>query len=1057
VTCSACGVELAAGSRFCNHCGAAQAASGRPAPDPRAYTPRHLAEKILRSRGALEGERKVVTVLFADLRRSLELASELDAEEWHRVLDGFFEILTEGVHRFEGTINQYTGDGIMALFGAPIAHEDHAQRACHAALELSERLQAYARALRRERGLELRVRMGLHSGPVVVGKIGDDLRMDYTAQGATVGLAQRVEELAEPGRVYLSEATAQLARGWFELEDLGDRELRGTGGRQRLFALRGLGPLRTRLDRSRSVGLSRFVGRDAELAQLEEARRRALREGGQLVAIVGEAGSGKSRLCFEFLERCRARGVAAYQASCVAHASDQPLVPMLELLRATFGVDSDPSPRASRERLARQLPPLDPEFAPDLPLLFEMLGVADPAEPEPVLDPAVRPHRVLVLLRRVLRHARGHTVLLLEDLHWIDSASREFLDHMIGVLPQSEILLLVNFRPGFEAPWRGLAHVREIALAPLPEAEIGELLRDLLGDDPSVAPLAQRIRAKTAGNPFFAEETVRDLAERGVLAGTRGDYRCEADHPSLEIPATVQSLLAARIDRLPDAEKRVLEAAAVIGDRIPAPLLARVAESGDAELGACLARLQRADLLQPFALEPELLYSFTHPLTREVAYETQLRDARRRMHAEVAKAIEALYADQLDARAGAIARHLRASGREREAADWYQRAARFVYRANPLEARQHWHEVLALLGDEPESAADREFAVEACLNILLLSLVSGIRADEAQSVYARARLYVDEQDFGRLAMLTSIYGLTVSATTGHLPTFVRLCEEATGYAERAGNPAVLASAGTTALTALYGMGRYAEVRTLADRILALEADPGVSALFKSADLLPLVRAQRARVEVLCGDPSLGLRELDQEIERADRAGAVTGQVMFRRYRAVFCEVLGDAARVASDAAEAVALADRTHAPLLRVQSRWVRGLACALAGDFAGAIEALEETHRVMQEARILLFDEAYLLGFLALAQAGAGLHDLARGTLAGALERARRLESPSALAEIRLDWARARLRERDRRHAREIARGHAEAESALHQLGVRFYDARIADARRALSELRRY
>jgi class 3 adenylate cyclase len=1048
MTCQACGAELPEGSRFCNRCGAAQPGGIR---EPRAYTPRHLADKILRSRAALEGERKVVTVLFADVRRSLELASELDAEEWHRILDGFFEILTDGVHRFEGTINQYTGDGIMALFGAPIAHEDHAQRACHAALELSERLAVYAHELRRDRDLEFDVRMGLHSGPVVVGKIGDDLRMDYTAQGATVGLAQRLEELAEPGRVYLSEATADLVRGWFELEDLGEREMRGGVGQQRVFALRGLGPLRTRLDRSRSLGLSRFVGREAELAQLEDARRRALRYGGQVVAVVGEAGSGKSRLCFEFLERCRARGVAVYQSTCLAHAGDRPLVPLLELLRAAF-VREGEGAQGSRERLTAQLPLLDPAFEPDLPFLFGLLGIADPANPEPELDPAARQHRIFALLRRVLHRAQGPVVLLLEDLHWLDPASREFLDQMIDALPETEMLLLVNFRPSFESPWGGLPHYREIALGPLADAELDQLLGELLGDDSSIVQLRERIRDRTRGNPFFAEELVRDLAERNALVGERGAYRIEGGPARLAIPATVHSIVAARIDRLGEREKEVLEAAAVIGDRIPGPLLARVCGLSDAELAGGLARLRRAELLHPFALEPEILYTFAHPLTREVAYETQLRDTRRRRHAEVAKAIEALYPDQQSAWAAAIARHVRASGAEREAADWYQRAAHYIHRTNPLEARQHWREILHLLGEEPESPPDRELAVEACLNILLLSLVTGIAADEAQSVYARARLYVDEQDFGRLAMVTSIYGLAVSATTGHLPTFVRLCDEATGYAERSGNPAVFASVGTTALSALYVVGRFGEVRALGERILALERNPALEGLFRSADLLPLVHAQLARVEIVCGDAERGLAALGREVERADAERAVTRQVMFREYRAEFLEALGDRKQIESDAAASIALAEQTRAPMMVVLSRVTRSRACLVAEDYPGALEACEEAHRLMLRARILLMDEAYLLARLALAQAGCGLHETARGNLAGALERARRLESPYAVAAVRVQWARARLLEGDRAVAPEIERDLAEAGTAFHAMGARFYEEQIGRYRAALS-----
>src|SRR5438094_9543594 len=330
VSCQSCGHENPAGARFCNDCGAHLAAP-TITPEPRSYTPRHLVEKILASQSALRGERKLVTILFADVVRSMELAERVDPEEWHRLLDRLFRILAGGVHRYEGTINQYTGDGIMALFGAPIAHEDHAQRACAAALDLARELGALAEDVRRESGLEFAVRMGLNSGEVVVGKIGDDLRMDYTAQGHVVGLAQRMEQLADPGRAYLTEHTAALVSGYFRLRDLGMFAVKGVREPVRVHELEGVGALRTRLEVTARVrGLSRFVGREAEMARLDAALGRTIAGSGEVVGVVGEPGVGKSRLCGEFVERCRTRGVAVYQGHGVAHGKLVPFLPMLE-------------------------------------------------------------------------------------------------------------------------------------------------------------------------------------------------------------------------------------------------------------------------------------------------------------------------------------------------------------------------------------------------------------------------------------------------------------------------------------------------------------------------------------------------------------------------------------------------------------------------------------------------------------------------------------------------------------------------------------------------------
>jgi class 3 adenylate cyclase len=338
--CTSCKTELPAGAKFCPECGEATAsppaapASAEPDRNPLTYTPAHLTARILRSRGAIEGERKQVTVLFADVKSSLELAEQIDPEVWHGILDRYFQTLSEGVHRFEGTVNQYTGDGIMALFGAPIAHEDHAQRACFAALHLRGELQVLSREVKREHGLHFAVRMGMHSGDVVVGKIGDDLRMDYTAQGHSVGLAQRMEGLAEPNSCYVSSATAALVSGYFDLEDLGEFQLKSVTEPVTVFELRGLGEMRTRFDMSRARGLTRFVGRDEDMHTLDAALEQAKQGHGQIVGVVAEAGTGKSRLCFEFVERCRAQGLQVLEGQALSHGREIPYLPMLQVFRA---------------------------------------------------------------------------------------------------------------------------------------------------------------------------------------------------------------------------------------------------------------------------------------------------------------------------------------------------------------------------------------------------------------------------------------------------------------------------------------------------------------------------------------------------------------------------------------------------------------------------------------------------------------------------------------------------------------------------------------------------
>jgi class 3 adenylate cyclase len=674
LTCPRCAAENPRGLNFCDACGASLAAEGRastPTRDARAYTPRHLAEKILTTRSALEGERKQVSILFADLVDSMSIAEGLDAEEWHRILDGVFEILARGVHRFEGTINQFTGDGVMALFGAPVAHEDHARRACHAALSAMDELRTYASKLRK-RGIELAVRMGLNSGEVVVGKIGDDLRMDYTAQGYCVGLAARMEQLAAPGTVLLAEATARLVEGFFALADLGPRSIKGVKAPVRVFELKGHGAVRTRLDAAGLRGLSRLIGREAELVWLDGILSRAIESDGQVVGVVGDAGVGKSRLCLEFIQRCRLRGVAAYEVHCPEHGASVPWLAIRELLRSYFGLSDGDSAKTMQTRVAEQLRALEPDLAGAVPLILEALGVGDPAGSAQGVAA-----RLAGFLRRfvVLRSAKEPVALLLDDAHWIDPASDEVVREIGAAVRDTRTLLLANFRPEYRPAWIGSSHYHQLSLPPLGEDASRELLQHLLGSHDSLGELADRIRERTGGNPFFTEEVVQTLAASGSLVGERGAYRLTAPIETLALPATVQALLAARIDRLGDSAKHVLQVASVIGKQCDEQLLAEVSGLAARDLLVALSALQEGGFLRLLGPSPRPEHAFPHPLLRDVAYRSQLAERRARLHAAAATALEKLRADRLGEHAALIAHHWEASGMRFEAARWKRRAA----------------------------------------------------------------------------------------------------------------------------------------------------------------------------------------------------------------------------------------------------------------------------------------------------------------------------------------------------------------------------------------------
>jgi len=698
MTCAACGHANRDTAKFCEECGrplgdpSGRAPSGA-AGDPRRQTPRHLAERILTARAALEGERKQVTVLFADIKNSMELAERVGAEAWHQVLDGFFHVLNEGVHRFEGTVNQYTGDGIMALFGAPIAHEDHAERACHAALHLRERLRAFGAQLERSRGLGFAVRMGLNSGEVVVGRIGDDLRMDYTAQGHTVGLAQRVEQLAAPNTACVAQATAALVADYFDLRELGDFALKGVSEPVRVYELAGLRRERSRIDVVLARSGARFVGRRTELGQLEQMLDEALAGHGQVVGVVGEPGVGKTRLCIELVRQCAARGAVLAQAHCPAYAASVALLPIRELLRSLFGVHEAEPSEASRKKVRRALLQLHRGFVDALPLVFDLLEIGDGTQTPPADEQ--RRGELAAFLRRLVQaqSAAAPLVLFVDDLHCINPAGDALLGELVEALGWTRTLLLVNFRPEHRSEWMRASYYRELSLSGLPDDAVDELLRRLIGDEDATAALRQLIRERAGGNPFFAEEVVQSLIDHGVLAPEPGGHDSGAAAPlrltgaisDLTIPATIQALLAARLDRLPDQDKQVLQAAAVIGRRFaPAvlrhvltqsPAAAEPDAGSDAAIDLALARLERADFIRRDGDETAGDYAFRHPLTQAVAYASQLAETRARLHVAVARALQVSHPEQLGQFAELLAHHFTAANWKFEATRWRRRAA----------------------------------------------------------------------------------------------------------------------------------------------------------------------------------------------------------------------------------------------------------------------------------------------------------------------------------------------------------------------------------------------
>jgi class 3 adenylate cyclase/tetratricopeptide (TPR) repeat protein len=779
-----------------------------------------------------DGERKQVTVLFADVSGSMDLAEGQDPEEWRKIMQRFFAILAESVERFEGTVDKFTGDGIMAVFGAPVAHEDHARRACYAALQMLDDVASYAAELRRERGLNFSTRIGVNSGEVVAGAIGADGEGEYTAIGHTVGLAQRMEALAEPSSAYLTEHTAALAAGFLELKGLGAFEIKGASQPVEVFELAGVGAARSRLDLSRERGFSRFVGRDEEMAVLEESLEQASAGRGAVVGIKAEAGVGKSRLTYEFCERCRERGIEVFEAQAQSHGKSTPFMPVLQMLRAYFGVADGDADRIVREKIAGRALLLEPELAEELPLIFDFLGVPDPERPLVQMSPEARARALgRVVCRLINAPARRHlVVLVIEDLHWMDAGSSTMLDEMINSVAGTPTLGVVNFRPEYSLEWSGSPIYRDLSLEPLGQEGTREMLRDIAGDDPSLDGLEEPIHERTAGNPFFVEEIVRELVEAGHFEGERGAYHLVRPVEEARVPATVQAVLAARIDRLGPAAKQLLQVTSVVGKEVGAQALGLTAGLSEEELNPALCDLVDGGFLFEAELYPERVLAFRHPLTQEVAYGTQLADHRAATHAAAARAMIELDPDRLDELSSLVAHHLEAGGEALEAARWSARAAFWAGHTRPQDALQLWQRVTALTDALEETEETAALAVSSRMLQLEYAWRLGMDREEADALAAEATEIAQRMGDRHSLALLKLLTTARPGAAEHSAEWIAAAREAIDLADETHDPALRIAVRSAGAYAYMCAGDLDGLERTADELLDLtEGDPALGA------------------------------------------------------------------------------------------------------------------------------------------------------------------------------------------------------------------------------------
>ncbi len=780
-------------------------------PSPVSYTPQHLVERIraeqvaLEARGSTDGERKTITALFADLKGSTALIEGLDPEEARAIIDPALQVMMEAVHRYEGYVAQALGDGIFALFGAPIAHEDHPQRALYAALRMQEEMHRYADTLRGKGYPPLLMRVGVNTGEVVVRSIRkDDLHTDYVPVGHSTNLAARMEQLAAPGSILVTAYTHCLTDGYFAFNDLGKTQIKGVAEPLAVYEVVGAGPLRTRLQGAARRGLTRFVGRRSELEQLQQALGQAKAGHGQIVGVMGEPGAGKSRLFYEFKLLSLSSGLVL-EAYSVSYGKASPYLPVIELLKSYFQLQPQDAERQRREKITGKVLTLDRSLEDTLLYLFALLDIDDLTSSWHQMDPQIRRQRTFAALKKLLlrESLNQPLILIFEDLHWIDSESQGLLDALSESVASAKILLLVNYRPEYRPEWGQKTYYTQLRLAPLGPAEAEEFLDALLGTTGGASShspghaLKRLILEKTEGTPFFMEEIVQELVEQEVLRrGAAGDWVMSQPPTLLQLPPTVQAVLAARIDRLAPDEKALLQQLAVIGREFPLSLVRQVIARPEDELHCLFAALQRKEFLYEQPAFPEVEYSFKHALTQEVAYGTVLQEQRKRLHEHTGQALEALYAPTLQEHYSDLAHHYSRSSNTVKAVEYLQLAGQqAVQRSAYTEAISHLTTALALVETWPDTPerTRQELALQIALGSPLM-VTAGYTAPAVEQVYARARALC--QQIGETPQLFPVlWGLwAFHSTRAEYHQAWALSEQCLLVAQRAQDPALLLEA-----------------------------------------------------------------------------------------------------------------------------------------------------------------------------------------------------------------------------------------------------------------------
>src|SRR6266446_356204 len=991
IECEACGHLNGPSSRFCGHCSAALI----PA-DPGAANPSW--QQMLRSLHAKGGERKRLTVLFADVRNSTSLIDRLgDPEFGMRRLQPALDAMNEAVRRYDGVVNKAQGDGVMAMSGPPRPHEDHAVRGCLSALAMQEEV-------KRLHDADLQIRVGVHTGEMIVQVIEHGIYQTYDAAGANVHLANRLEQLADPGEALVSQETYDAARQFVEVEPLGVQFVRGIAAPVDVFKLRGLKHAPSSGVFRSGKRLSPLTGRSGQSSALALELENTRKGDGRVVGVVGEAGIGKSRLCFEFAENCRKQGIRVYEARVLAHGRATPFQPVLELLRDYFGLRMQDPAEVSRRRVLDRLAalPISEQLS---SILLEFLGLADPQRAAIKLDPKIRKTLLLDFVRTLPRSPRDPTsVVIVEDLHWIDAASEEFVEALADAVVGTTTLLVVNFRPGFTAPLMQRSHYRQINMPPLPPVQAAILLQEHFGNDSSLALLSRNIIERAQGNPFFLEELINALVERGDFEGEKGAYRLKGGIDSIPLPSTVQAVVAARIDRLEESAKKVLEIASVVGREISISILDLVTGLNPAELSEAAQHLRQAELLYDVAPFEQRCVAFRHPLIQEVAYRSLLHERRRELHSKVAQAIETLFKDRAEERASLLAYHLEQAGENLKAAQQNMRAAVWIGTNDPSQALRSWKKVRELLSDLPPSQPINYLKMMASGQIVNFAWREGISAKDALVYFEEAKqLALALGDIRANALIHAAYGRML-ANGGSADEYVERIREAKAIADQGNDPSVQITLKAVLCHALRLSGHMLEALQM-----NIEAMDRVHEIVKfdrqtlGFDIEIWLAALRGRTLVMLDQREEARPFLDRiiQLESSQVDALHYGIPSWAYVDLAWAE--GNIGLAQEHADRAYSIAMKAGNPYLRVYAQALRGLSHIVAGRLTSAIEDLSDALSFARSRKAGLENEPRILADLANAYRLNGEIEIAFSTVDQAIEVAieRHARVPECLARM--------------------------------------------------------